>query len=192
MSSTSLAEAIASSDRPSPPELVASLLKAEKQGKRECISFSQLLGTWRLFFITGTKKVRQRAGIALGSGRYLPNWLEILLSYTDESLDNPSTRGEAGIMTNSVRLGSLKLILWGPAKYISQSNILAFDFTRMVVTLAGVELYRGFFGKGKHNEANFYTQPLRNQAFFRFFRAEKEAIAARGRGGGLALWKRVA
>ena len=44
-------------DLPSPSELVTALLETEKIAKKSQISgsFAQLIGTWRLCFVTGTK-----------------------------------------------------------------------------------------------------------------------------------------
>ena len=56
---------------PSPPEVVNGLLEAEKAAKKEKISYSweDLIGNWRLCFVTGTKKTRKKAGVVLGAGR---------------------------------------------------------------------------------------------------------------------------
>ena len=40
-------------------------------------------------------------------------------------------------------------------------------------------------------EESFYTDKISHQAFFAYFYLSEGAIAARGRGGGLALWSRV-
>jgi hypothetical protein len=192
--------AIAGEIKPDREQVVEALLEAEKTAKqtKQRYSFSQLLGTWRLCFITGTKKTRQRAGIVLGAGRYLPSFIQIQISYSldDENNDNFNDI-ETGRVENTVNLGGLKLSLTGPVKFLAKKNILAFDFTYLRVQLGGIKLYEGYIRNGKTTEANFYQESVGKQAFFAYFlvsdcapRTDKvdRIIAARGRGGGLALW----
>ncbi|MDY7014833.1 MAG: hypothetical protein SVX43_14765 [Cyanobacteriota bacterium] len=170
-----------------PPAVVEALLQTEKTAKQTKVrySFEQLLGHWRLRFVTGTKKSRQKAGIVLGAGRYIPSFIDIQLSY---SAAEPSA--EAGRVENCVVLGPLKFILTGPVKWLPQ-NILAFDFMRMSVQLWGKTFYRGNLRGGEETEEAFYRERIGKQAFFSYFWVSEDAIAARGRGGGLALWDKV-
>jgi hypothetical protein len=173
---------------PAPEDVVEALLMAEKTAKQTKVrhAYPQLLGTWRLGFITGTKRSRQRAGVILGAGRFLPKWVKIQLSYSQ--LESGQERGT---VQNSVELGPLVLILTGSTQFWQKTNILAFDFTRMKVSLSGLKLYEGYIRGGRDREARFYEQSLKEQAFFTYFLVENRCIAARGRGGGLALWTRV-
>jgi len=173
---------------PAPEAVVEALLMAEKTAKQTKVrhAYPQLLGTWRLGFITGTKRSRQRAGVILGAGRFLPKWVKIQLSYSQ--LDSGQERGT---VQNSVELGPLVLIVTGSTQFWQKTNILAFDFTRMKVSLSGLKLYEGYIRGGRDREARFYEQSLKEQAFFTYFLVENRCIAARGRGGGLALWTRV-
>jgi len=173
---------------PAPEAVVEALLQAEKTSKQSRVrhTYPQLLGTWRLGFITGTKRSRKRAGVILGAGRFLPSWVKIHLSY----LQTESNQ-ERGTVQNSVAFGLLQLVLTGPTQFWSKTNMLAFDFTRMRVSLSGLKLYDGYIRKGQEREAQFYEQGVKEQAFFTYFLVQNNAIAARGRGGGLALWTRV-
>ena len=174
------------SNLPSSSEVVNALLEAEKFAKKEKISYSweSLIGNWRLCFVTGTKKTRKKAGIVLGAGKYLPRFVKISLNYfpSEESSENQ------GNVENCVNVGGLQLSLTGPVKFIAPKNILAFDFTRMKLKVFGVTLYNGYIRDGKTKEASFYTDKISQQAFFAYFYITDSAIAARGRGGGLALW----
>src|SRR3712207_4793676 len=69
---------------PAPEAVVKALLQSEKTAKQTKVphAYQQLLGTWRLGFITGTKRSRQRAGVILGAGRFLPKWVKIHLCYS--------------------------------------------------------------------------------------------------------------
>lgn len=176
--------------QPKPQELVTALVNLEKQAKKskDTVSYEQLVGTWRLCFITGTKKVRQRSGVALGAGRYLPPFLKIDLSY-NENTEIELDDCKAGKVTNSVNFAGLNLTLSGPTKFFPKQKLLAFDFTQIQLKLLGKKLYSGYIQGGQNREAIFYDQPLKKQAFFRYFIIENNYIAARGRGGGLALWR---
>ncbi|NER19942.1 MAG: hypothetical protein F6J96_04265 [Symploca sp. SIO1C2] len=186
----SLDQAIAFLTTPSvtPPtaeSVVEALLEAEKMAKQSKVSsaYDNLLGNWRLGFITGTKRSRQKAGVILGSGRFLPKWVKIHLSYFQSEAEQ-----EQGTVENSVEFGLLKVVVTGPTQFWSKKNILAFDFTRMQVSFSGLKLYDGYIRGGKEREAKFYEQGLQEQAFFTYFLIENRCLAARGRGGGLALW----
>ena len=176
-----------SAGQPAAAEVVEALLQMEKAAKqaKTRYTYAQLLGGWRLGFVTGTKRVRQRAGIALGAGRFLPRWVKIQLAYAPAE-----SATDRGTVQNSVRLGLLQLTLSGPTQFWPKANILAFDFTRMNVSLAGLKLYDGKIRGGTDANARFYEKTVKEQPFFTYFLIDDRCIAARGRGGGLALWTR--
>ena len=133
-SSAVLAQA-ARDQRPHAKDLVTALQATEKNSKTR-YTLSDLTGTWRLCFITGTKKTRQKAGGALGSGRYLPKVIKIQLTYR-------ATDNDQGLVHNSVALGTLNLTLSGPIKVWPQARCLAFDFTKIKIAIGGLTLYQG-------------------------------------------------
>jgi hypothetical protein len=184
------------SDQPKSEVVIQTLLTAEKQGKKQpsILSLKQLIGKWQLCFITGTKKAQNRAGILLGKGRYLGQWLKIYLSYLDSplkaSLPNLPDR-EYGTITNQVQIAALTLTLTGPIQLLITKRILAFDFTRLEINLGKLNLYQGYIRGGKEKEDQFYGEQIKKQAFFAYFAVTDSFIAARGKGGGLALWGRV-
>ena len=169
-------------------EVVATLLEAEKNRKKQKISYSfeQLFGTWRLSFVTGTKKAKSRFGVALGEGRYLPQFLKIYLTYRVAQESSPTLRE----VENYVSLGPLEISLTGPVKFLSPQNIVAFDFTQMHLKFLGFTLYNGEVRGGLKKAIDFENEPIGKQAFFTYFYVGEAAIAARGKGGGLALWSR--
>lgn len=177
--------------RPTPDKLVPALVNLEKTAKKETesVSYQKLLGHWQLWFITGTKKARKRSGIVLGAGRYLPSWIKISLFYSQNNEINLPD-AEAGKVQNSVQIAGLHFTLSGPTKFFPKKKLLAFDFTEMQVSLLGKPIYSGYIRGGKKRSETFYQQPLKQQAFFRYFLLEENLIAARGRGGGLAIWRR--
>ena len=189
-----LEQAAKSNVKPSSNEVVAALLAAEKNAKKTKTrySFTQLIGKWQLCFITGTKKTRKKAGIVLGAGRYIPEWIaKIQIAYSSaESVAEGEEKSEISRVENSVQVGAIELTLSGPTKFLP-NNILAFDFTRIAVKLLGKTVYQGFIRGGEAREADFFSLSVGKQAFFAYFLVEDGIIAARGRGGGLALWGRV-
>ena len=170
-------------------ELVTALLVAEKNIKKSQThnSLADLVGTWQLCFVTGTKKTRKKAGLVLGAGKYLPKPVKITLTYKQEG----ALTSERGWVENCVTLPGLRLALTGPVKFLAAKNILAFDFTRLKLQILGLKIYDGYLKSGKTKEASFHTESIKKQAFFSYFYIEKSAIAARGRGGGLAMWVRI-
>ncbi len=188
-----LEQAANSNPKPSSNAVVAALLAAEKSAKktktRYC--FEQLIGNWQLCFITGTKKTRKKAGIVLGAGRYIPQWIaKISIAYSAESVAEGKENSEIGRVENSVKVGTMEMTLSGPTKFLP-NNILAFDFTRITVKLLGKTVYQGYIRGGESRETEFLSLSVGKQAFFAYFLVEDAIIAARGRGGGLALWGRV-
>lgn len=196
-----------SSPKPAPDRVVQVLLEAEREfrQKKPIYPLDSLLGSWRLCFITGTRKTRQRAGIVLGAGRYIPPLIQISLTYdlpTSEISSESSgysgsqsspveERVEAGQVYNQVGLGSLKLKLTGPTKLLKQKPIMAFDFTHLIVSLLGIQIIDRDIRGGSTAAQRFYQERIGKQAFFAYFLVAEQVIAARGRGGGLALWGRL-
>ncbi|MEO0540144.1 MAG: hypothetical protein AAFZ80_04665 [Cyanobacteria bacterium P01_A01_bin.105] len=205
------------SPAPSPRAVVADLLALEKTSKRsqQRYDYRQLLGTWRLGFITGTAKTRQRAGTVLGAGRFLPRFVQVQLRYEaantldcggvceggvregdvcDEGTATPTCPPgpirPQGSAYNLVSLASLTLQLQGPTQYWPKTNSLAFDFTQLQVAIGGFQLYQQSIRGGAERATQFFAEGLKTQAFFTYFLVTPTCLAARGRGGGLALWTR--
>lgn len=179
--------------RPTATELVKALLDAEAEARQDKPSyqFTNLLGIWNLRFITGTKVSRNGTKSLFGTGWYVPQWAKLRIIYTsrDRSEDLASEL-EPGAIENSVDLGAIALSLQGPCKLWSAKRLLGFDFTRARVKIFGVKVYDGFIGKGEAKEAAFDGEAFSKLPFFAFFTMTEKAIAARGRGGGIAIWHR--
>ncbi len=195
MSPVEILERVDSSTaRPTAEQMRQACLEAEKAGKKEkeSYAFEQLEGNWRLCFITGTKKTQKNAGPVMGAGRYLPKLASISLSYTprEKPQENSGETFAAGTITNDIKFAGIHLSVSGPAKFLSPQNIMAFDFTRMAVRVYGVQLFDSFIRKGEASEVSFYQRKVGQQAFFSYFLVRETVIAARGRGGGLAVWGR--
>ena len=174
---------------PSTTDVLTALLESEKSCKTEKrrYSFDALEGTWRLIYITGTQKAQSRLGSLLNQGRYLPRLFNIEITYGA----NPEPSPRPMEVENRVGIGGLRLTVSGPVKFLMTKNILGFDFTQIQFQLLGATLFQGYIAKGKERETSFYEEKIGKQAFFSYFYVGEQAIAARGRGGGLAMWGRV-
>lgn len=168
------------------PKVVEALIEEEKKAKKLKTknSFVDLLGTWQLRFVTGTKKTRKKAGVVLGAGKYLPKLTKITITY----LQDPALDSEQGWVENCVSLPGLRLSLKGPVKFWAAKNILVFDFTRINLQLFGQKIFDNYLKSGKIKESSFFSDSIKKQAFFVYFYIDAKAIAARGKGGGLAIW----
>lgn len=181
-----LLEAAASGARPEAKPVTAALLAAERQTKQQRRQFSPeaLLGTWRLRF-SAPKKPTYKAGQPTSGGFYMPGLAEATLGFSRD-------RDTADQLTiqNQLRVGPLKLRFTGPAKFLTKQNLLAFDFVRLQLFVGSLALVNLPI-RGKSAQKNFATTSVGKLPFFAFFAASQSYIAARGRGGGLALWTKV-
>ena len=193
--------------RPLAGDVVAALAIAEKQSKQEKqrYAYEQLLGQWQLGFVSGTqKKLPARPGAKpitqLGKGRFLPRWIDISITYGPQQALLNSTliasqknddASELGAVVNKVALGGVSLQLSGPTRYWAKTNSLGFDFIYLRGAVGSLRLYDAPVRGGVEKAQAFAGLTLKDQAFFTFFLVEADYIAARGKGGGLALWTRV-
>jgi hypothetical protein len=166
---------VATSDRPSTSEVIKALLSTEKALKKTSVQIplAALVGTWQLRFTSGAKKTKR--GLKLGKGYYLPTWIYAAISF--EAI---------GKVQNQLRLGGLEIRFTGPCRAHEKQNILVFDFTQLQVLLGEKVLYSRSINKYPVEE--FGTRSIAKLPFFVFLWASSESIAARGRGGGLAVW----
>ncbi|MDX2228904.1 MAG: hypothetical protein NW220_04675 [Leptolyngbyaceae cyanobacterium bins.349] len=174
-------------DRPSAQAVVEALLQAEKAAKHDHLTYTleQLAGHWRLVF-TAPRHAHQKAGVAQGRGWYVPQFAPAQISFSPDDMDNGT-----GAIGNQIQLGPVLFKLSGPLKYPGKKNLLGFDFTHATFTIFGKTLYDGRFQSGKTKQDHFEQLSLNKLPFFAFFLMTDELIAARGRGGGLAIWVRV-
>ncbi|MEM0981964.1 MAG: hypothetical protein AAGH78_17045 [Cyanobacteria bacterium P01_H01_bin.58] len=170
--------------RPSTTAVTAALLAVEKAAKetRQAIAPASLCGTWRLCFSAG-KKARYHAGQPTGNGFYVPKIAIAQITFAQD-LAEPHHLTVA----NELRIGPLHLRFTGPARYPGKKNLLVFDFTHLAIRCFGLRLYQGAVAAKKYQEQSFEETAIAKLPFFAFFAATDTYIAARGRGGGLAIW----
>ncbi|MEM6714961.1 MAG: hypothetical protein AAF827_17660 [Cyanobacteria bacterium P01_D01_bin.6] len=170
--------------RPNGTTVTTALLELERTAKRakQKIPIDALLGTWRLCFSTG-KKAKLQSGQSIGSGFYIPKLAiaRITFAHSDES--EPSL-----VIKNELQIGPLTVRFTGPARYPGKKNLLVFDFTHLQVRCFGLTMYAGQVGGNQRTHQTFEDVPIGKLPFFAFFAASDSYIAARGRGGGLAIW----
>jgi len=88
---------------------------------------------------------------------------------------------------NQIQFGSLLFKLTGPAQYLGKKKSIGVWLYYMQLSVFDRAVYSGEFRGGK--EGNEFLRSTHCQTpFFAFFLVTEDFIAARGRGGGLALW----
>lgn len=177
------------SDRPPAAEVVTALLESEKFTKQQQINYplESLIDSWRLHFVVSPKKSRQRSGIKMGNGFYLPRFVKANISFYPSQADQDLNPNQLKI-GNQLQVGMISFKFNGPAKFLGKKNLLAFDFTQIQVGFLGQTVYSGGFRSGEKKNQEFAQKHIRDLPFFAFFSIDKNYIAARGRGGGLAIW----
>jgi hypothetical protein len=183
---STILEAAQSSDRPTTDAMVTALQEAEIAARREklVIPFESLLGEWRLCFATGASKDKQRGGIKLGRGYYLPKFTPASIAFTHD------LKSSTGTATNRLLVAGIQVQFTGPCRYPGKKNLLIFDFTEIQLKVFRTTVYQGKIRSGKGGGQDFEKLSIAKLPFFAFFWAGTNGIAARGRGGGLALWVR--
>jgi hypothetical protein len=172
-------------DLPDTRSVVNALLTAEKTVKqtKHAIDFADLAGEWRLCFSSGVKRAKKGKGITLDKGYYLPKFIPAFISISP-NLADPSK----GTIANQISLGGLRLKFTGVCRYPGKKNLLIFDFTDLEIYMFGRKIYQTKIRSGKTPDVNFSEIPIGKLPFFSFFWASSTSIAARGKGGGVALW----
>lgn len=188
---TILTQSIESSPRPSSASLVTALQQAETAARRDklVIPFDELLGEWRLAFATGANKSKSTS--KPDKGFYLPKFTPASIAFTRED-DSSIT----ATVTNQLEVGLVKFKFTGPCRYLEKKNIVVFDFTEIYFYILRQKIYQSKIRSGKDNVPKFEelsidkngADTIANLPFFSFFWTSPTGIAARGRGGGLALW----
>jgi hypothetical protein len=93
---------------------------------------------------------------------------------------SPLDRGDELSLSNAVRLGALELRFQGRGRLVGSRPLLQFQFEALELSLAGRPLLRRSLPP---------PQPRRLPFFALIARGPEGWLAARGRGGGLALWR---
>lgn len=174
----------------------AELLKLEQEARRagSGIAPETIIGEWWLQQLWG------RQGQVQGAAAALLRSLSACLAITearaaeagsaearpDAARTDIETRRMALELRNSVRLGPLELRFTGPGRLCGRRPLLRFHFERMQLLWLEKPLWEASLPPPAADKEPFFALiaagPDRHQG------AAKGWLAARGRGGGLALW----
>ena len=145
------------------------LLSREQQARRQgsAISATDLIGCWQLqtLWPKGQRDANALSGWLLRS----------LGAYLDISLDDNKTLR----LRNAVNLGALSLQFSGPGNLQGRRPLLNFHFNQIRLMLGTITLL----------QRSLPTPAANRQPFFALIHRDSSGwLAARGRGGGVALW----
>jgi hypothetical protein len=176
-------------------DIFTSISALEKSKDKDNVKGEELTGQWRLIYTTGTKKVAANVN-RTGGGSYFP--IPAVQSFDLNS----------GRIRNGIYLGPIKFFFDGPFIWREKLNMLEFTFTRVSLALGTLgpwskDIDDGKWkavkaseqsassGQGKIEKSDVKVSKPGANPFFKFVYTDDKCIAARGRGGGLALWARV-
>jgi hypothetical protein len=146
----------------------------------------QLTGAWQLIFTTGTASTQQ-------------TWQRKINYFPIKAVQTLDVA--AGRITNAIYVGDqFKLLQFvGYFTFDSRKRRLEFDFTELILlqfitlNLASGQAAQIGASTGLGSSSNVVNQEKRKKLpFFNWISADANIATARGGGGGLALWKRIA
>lgn len=159
---------------PTGPELLALEQRSRRQGSG--IRAAELAGVWRLDQLWSKREASPQGGAA-GLLRGLQASLAIAVSGGDGA-------GAATLqLRNSVQLGPLQLRFLGPGELRGRRPLLVFSFS----------CWQLAWGERVLASGQLAAPAPQRQPFFALIACNAGSspwLAARGRGGGLALWRR--
>jgi len=164
----------------SPAPSGAELLALERQSRAHGsgVGLSELVGCWRLEQLWSKAEAKP-----LGGPAALLRQLQASLTIATASESPPLQSGQPVSVHNSVQLGPLQLQFRGHGSLQGKRPLLQFWFEELEVRLGQRAIWR--------QPINRRPQPKR-LPFFALIGCQANWLAARGRGGGVALWRRSA
>ena len=174
---------------------IAALEKRKPAKGGAKVNGADLNGKWRLVYTSGTKNVKANLNKAGFGGSYFP-------VPAIQSFDVQNER-----IRNGIYLGPIEFFFDGPFLWRENLGMLEFTFTKVSLKLGplgpwSVDIDDGKWegvkgaeqaasaGGGRIEKADAKASKPGANPFFKFVFADDRCIAARGRGGGLALWAR--
>ena len=166
------------------------------------VNGADLNGKWRLIYTSGTKKVAANLNKAGFGGSYFP--IPAIQSFDMQN----------GRIRNGIYLGPVSFFFDGPFLWREKLGMLEFTFTKVSLQLGSLGPVSFDIDDGKWDAVKLAEQTASegggliekdsagatkekdktpkpgSNPFFKFVFADDAVIAARGRGGGLALWKK--
>ena len=169
-------------------QAIVDLEKLSRQVAKQDDSYADkmlanLNGSWRLVFTTGTANTQKK----YGKINYFP--IKAVQSFNTEFMK----------IENGIYLGEFCALKFsGDFTFDLRKRKLEFDFSNLcLMQFLDISLGKGEAAKlgaksGLGSESNVVNAAKRKPAFFNWISADESIATARGGGGGLALWKRVA
>lgn len=176
-------------NRPPAREVVQALIQAEKAAKRDhrTIPFEAVAGQWRLCF-TANRGARQTGDRIVGRGWYMPGAVPAQIGFFP---DPDRATSDTGTITNQINLAGITLQFSGVCRARGRKNIVVFDFLNLQLKVFGRSLFQQEVRGGQAKAEDVLSGNVQSLPFFAFFMATEHFIAARGRGGGLAIWVKM-
>lgn len=137
------------------------------------LEISELIGRWnvREIWSKGSDRPSAAGGLLL---RSLAATLEI----------DQKEKGELKL-SNTISLGVLRLTFYGPGRVKTKRPLLFFSLTRMEIRIGKTKVFTLALPQAPPNKQPFFALIAAEHA-----KGEPAWLAARGRGGGVALWER--
>lgn len=169
-------------------EALVDLEKLSRQAAKEDPRYAETMlanlnGSWRLVFTTGTANTQKK----YGKINYFP--LKAVQSFDTETMS----------IENGIYLGDFCALKFsGDFTFDLKKRKLEFDFSKVcLLQFLDISLGKGEAASlgaksGLGSESNVANAARDKSAFFNWISADSDVATARGGGGGLALWKRVA
>lgn len=146
-------------------------LEVKSRHKGSGLEWEALIGDWRVEYVWN-KESTHPSPVAGSLLRAMEATLQIQ-SYEDRQL----------VLCNSIKLGFFKLSFHGPGRLEHRRPLLTFHFDRLIISFAGQTLFSLGLPKPAANREPFFALIASSR-----LDAGGRWLAARGRGGGLALW----
>lgn len=156
-----------------PPEQVFNAIRLLEQAKDRAgdSGFDEMLsGDWRLIYTTGTKKTEDE----IGRVNYVP-----IVAIQRFDMGKKFLR-------NGVYFGPLSLEFEGSLRWTDETRRLEFDFEDLKVCGMSVPMPDWLRAQAGMKSST----PYKKQPAFNFVAVDGRIAAARGAGGGVALWLR--
>lgn len=173
------------------PTVLFDALRVLEKSKEKQVSLDALNGAWELCFTTGTKKTPTGGG----TGSYFP--IRAVQSFNASNMK----------IRNGVYLGPIKFFFDGEFLWREKQRMLEFTFLKVNLGLASLGPLSFGTGdaeswnqlkaleqsvvKGEGNVEKAQSGKIGANPFFTFVHVDANVCAARGRGGGIAFWKKI-
>jgi len=152
------------------------LLELEKKARIEGsgIEYDSLLGLWKFYSVwkQGSDK----------KDSFSSTMLQVLSASLELKKDSQDNEKERITIANSIQFGLLSLRFSGIANLERKQPLLPFSFDWIQIKLASLTIHK----------RSLPTPEQKKRPFFALIAIDSNGkwLAARGKGGGLALWKR--